>query len=94
MRSIKQTGAFKKDLKRELTGKYKFVLKEEFWDIVNLLANDLPLPEKYKDHLLAGNWQGHGECHIRNDLLLIYLKTEEGLLYLVRLGSHSEVLKK
>ena len=93
MRSIKQTSAFKKDLKRESSGKYKLILKEELWDIVNLLANDLPLPEIYNDHILIGNWKDHGECQIRRDFLLIYLKTTDNKLYLVRLGSHSEILK-
>ena len=69
------------------------VLKEELWAIVNMLANDIPLPAKYNDHLLTGNWKSHGECHIRQDFLLIYLKTDDNNLYLVRLGSHSEVLK-
>ena len=33
-------------------------------DVVNLLAAGDSLPEKYKDHQLAGNWNGHRECHI------------------------------
>ena len=93
MRLIKQTGVFKKDLKRESSGRYRLVLKEEFWTIVNLLANDSPLPAKYNDHVLTGNWKGHGECHIRHDFLFVYLKTVDNKLFLVRLGSHSEVLK-
>jgi len=93
MRFVKQTHAFKKDLKRESFGRFKMILKEELWDIVNTLAKDIPLPAKYNDHALTGNWKDHRECHIRQDFLLIYLKTDENILYLVRLGSHSEVLK-
>ncbi|MBI6311961.1 type II toxin-antitoxin system mRNA interferase toxin, RelE/StbE family, partial [Proteus mirabilis] len=40
------------------------------------------------------NWVGHRDCHIKPDLVLIYKKTEEGellILKLVRLGSHSEL---
>ena len=69
------------------------ILKEEFWAIVNSLANDIPLPAKYNDHALTGNWKGHRECHVRQDYLLIYLKTDDNKLYLVRLGSHAEILK-
>jgi mRNA interferase YafQ len=52
------------------------------------------LPEKYRDHALVSNWVGHRDCHIKPDLVLIYKKTEEGellILKLVRLGSHSEL---
>ena len=43
---------------------------------------------------LVSNWVGHRDCHIKPDLVLIYKKTEEGellILKLFRLGSHSEL---
>lgn len=92
MRSIKQAAAFKRDLKRESKGKYRLVLKGEFEDIVVTLALDKPLAAKYRDHALIGNWAGCGECHVRGDLLLVYLKTDDNVLHLLRLGSHSELL--
>jgi mRNA interferase YafQ len=55
------------------------------------LASDIGLPEKYKNHLLAGEWSKHRACHIKPDFLLIYLKTDDNDLYLVRLGSHAEL---
>lgn len=62
--------------------------------VLELLQADEALPEKYRDHALVSNWVGHRDCHIKPDLVLIYKKTEEGellILKLVRLGSHSEL---
>ena len=43
-------------------------------DVVNLLAADLPLPQRCGDHPLVGEWKDHRDCHIRPDLVLIYRK--------------------
>ena len=91
MRKTKQTAAFKKDLKRESRGEHRRVLQEEFVGVVNQLALDRKLPPKYNDHELTGDWIGHRECHVKPDLLLVYLKTDDDTLHLVRLGSHSEL---
>lgn len=56
-----------------------------------LLLNDLPLPEKNRDHDLTGNWVDYRECHLKPDLLLIYKKVDSEVLRLARLGSHSEL---
>ncbi|MGP1604344.1 MAG: type II toxin-antitoxin system mRNA interferase toxin, RelE/StbE family [Treponema sp.] len=37
------------------------------------------LPEEKRDHLLAGNYKGYRECHVRPDLLLIYKIKEKDL---------------
>jgi mRNA interferase YafQ len=55
------------------------------------LANDRPLEPKHRDHDLSGDWSGYRECHVKPDLLLIYRKTDQDLLRLARLGSHSEL---
>ena len=90
MRTTKQTGQFKRDLKRESRGPYRKSLQEDFVALVELLAADQVLDQKYLDHLLSGDWIDHRDCHIKPDLVLIYRKTE-GVLQLVRLGSHSEL---
>ncbi|CWW74780.1 type II toxin-antitoxin system YafQ family toxin [Haemophilus influenzae] len=54
------------------------------------LLNSLPLPEKYKDHALTGNWKGWRDCHIKNDLVLIY-KIVGDEIRLARLNTHSEI---
>ncbi|KXW57066.1 type II toxin-antitoxin system YafQ family toxin [Ferrovum myxofaciens] len=91
MRKIEQTGQFRRDYKREAKGLHRKVLAEELKTALSLLANDRPMPERYFDHPLVGNWNDHRDCHIRPDLVLIYRKPDEGRLQLVRLGSHSEL---
>jgi len=91
MRSVKQSSAFKKDLKREKKGINRHAIREEFMDIVTALAADKSLPQKYRDHVLVDNWSECGECRIRSNLLLIYKKTGDNVLHLLRLGSHSEL---
>lgn len=95
MRTIKYTSAFKKDYKREKKGQHRNTVDTELQTVLELLQADEPLPEKYHDHALVSNWVGHRDCHIKPDLVLIYKKTEEGellILKLVRLGSHSELV--
>ena len=60
--------------------------------VIDMLANEQPLPEKYKDHALTGDWKGFRECHIQPDWLLIYeINNNELILYLTRTGSHSDL---
>ncbi len=59
--------------------------------IVAMLADDKPLAARHHDHPLVGEWRDHRDCHIKPDLVLIYRKTDENTLDLVRLGSHSEL---
>ncbi len=62
-------------------------------EIINRLANDEILEEKYHDHKLQGNWIGFRECHVKPDLLLIYEKDGDLLiLTAARSGSHSELI--
>ena len=55
------------------------------------MAADKPMPRRYFDHPLVGEWNDYRDCHIRPDLVLIYRKPDVGSLELVRLGSHSEL---
>lgn len=60
--------------------------------VVRLLAGDVALPPRNRDHALTGNWRGYRECHIGPDWLLVYSKDEGSLkLVLVRTGSHSKL---
>lgn len=88
---IKFTSRFKKDLK-QVKKQGKDIKK--LLDIVEKLANDESLDEKYRDHSLAGNYKGTREYHIESDFLLIYEKFNETLvLTLIRTGSHSDLFK-
>jgi mRNA interferase YafQ len=91
MRAIKHTSRFKRDYRREKSGVLGKKLDALLMEAVNLLAADEPLPQRYVDHPLAGEWNDHRDCHIRPDLVLIYRKPDEENLELVRLGSHSEL---
>ena len=91
MRTIERTNQFKRDYKRELKGQHRATLNEDFIDAVKLLVNDLPMPERYRDHALTGGWKDFRDCHIKPDLVLIYNKPDDKHLRLVRIGSHSEL---
>jgi mRNA interferase YafQ len=91
MRELKYTTRFKRDYRREKSGPYSKKLDALLMEVVNLLADDTPLPHRNFDHLLSGEWNDHHDCHIRPDLVLIYRKPDNESLELVRLGSHSEL---
>ncbi|WP_418538242.1 type II toxin-antitoxin system YafQ family toxin [Gemmiger sp.] len=89
MLTIKYQAAFKKDYKRIVKRGYDMRLLEK---VIELLANQKPLPEKNRDHQLSGDYTGCRECHITPDWLLIYeVADEELILYLTRTGSHSDL---
>ncbi|QTO01030.1 type II toxin-antitoxin system YafQ family toxin [Aggregatibacter sp. 2125159857] len=88
---ISFTKDYKRDLKR-LANQPEILLSTEMIDVMHHLLNGKNLPEKYKDHALSGNWKGFRDCHIKNDLVLIYHVNNEGLT-LVRLNTHSEVFR-
>jgi mRNA interferase YafQ len=86
MYPIQTTKLFEKDIKKAKK-RGKDLQKLRF--VINELAKGKPLPLKYKDHRLVGNYIGFKECHIEPDWLLIY-KIEEHVLYLARTGTHSD----
>lgn len=86
---VRFTTHFKKDLKLAIKqGKDS----EKLFAVVGRLANGERLPEKYKDHALTGDWNGHRECHIQPDWLLIYrIEDDMLILTLARTGTHSDL---
>jgi len=91
MRIVKYTSRFKRDYRREQSGPLGKKLNKLLMGVVNMLAEDSPLPRRHFDHQLSGQWSDHRDCHIRPDLVLIYRKPDDTSLELVRLGSHSEL---
>jgi mRNA interferase YafQ len=61
-------------------------------DVIFKLLNDVELDYKYKDHQLKGSLKEYRECHIKPDLLLMYIIIDD-VLELVNIGSHSEIFK-
>jgi mRNA interferase YafQ len=78
---------FRRDVKlAERRGKDMTKLRE----LILLLIEGEPLPPRYKDHSLGGDWKHHRDCHIEPDWLLLY-KIDGADLYLVRTGTHSDL---
>lgn len=91
MREIRYTARFKRDYKREKSGRHSKIIDAALMEVVNLLAADIQLPPNNVDHPLIGEWSDHRDCHIKPDLILIYRKPDDEHLDLVRLGSHSQL---
>jgi len=89
MLKVRYCARFKKDFKIVQKRGYQISLLEE---IISLLCDEKPLPQKNNDHPLSGNYSGFRECHITPDWLLIY-KIERDILTLslARTGTHSEL---
>ena len=91
MRAIERTTQFKRDYRREMKGRRRAALEAALRTVLRALASDTPLPQKYRDHSLSGEWSGFRDCHVKPDLVLIYEKPDTETSRVVRLGSHSEL---
>lgn len=91
MYKILVTNKFKKDLKKAVRQQKNI---KQFEIISKLLEQGKLLPQKNKDHVLIGNWNGYRECHIEPDWLLIYKIDEDNkTIEYSRIGSHSDLFK-
>lgn len=90
MREIFYSSQFKKDLKKVISQGKNI---EELDSVIKLLQQDIPLPAKYNDHPLKGEFKGARDCHINPDWILIYRKPKKDLqiISLIRTGSHSDL---
>ena len=89
MLTLKTTAQYRKDRKRAIKSGLPMHLLNE---VLTMLATGKPLPQKYNDHALKGDYKGHRECHIQPDWLLIYTINQGDLiLTATRTGSHSEL---
>ena len=87
MKIIEQTTSFKRDFKKYYKDEK---IKQILNDVLLKLCNNMPLDNKYKNHLLKGIYLGYCDCHILHDLVLIYELTTFKVS-LIRIGSHSEL---
>lgn len=86
---IKPTSRFEKDLKRATKRGHDLKLLQK---VVDTLATGKPLPTKYRDHALKGDYAGCRECHIQPDWLLIYqINNNILVLTLLHTGTHSDL---
>lgn len=87
MREIVSTSQFKRDYKKRSR---ESGLDDLLTTVIDKLVVGDPLPSKFRDHTLKGGYAGCRECHLKPDLLLIYVQTGDELR-LIRLGSHSDL---
>ena len=87
--ALRKTSQFEKDVKRMAK---RGMPIQELTNVIDLLLEQTPLPEKYRDHPLVGIYTGFRECHIRPDWLLIYtIHNERLILTCMRTGTHSDL---
>jgi len=84
------TKKFKKSLKRlERSGNFDFNETEK---VMQNLIDGQKLESRHQDHFLGGEYKGYRECHIKNDLILIYeIDKEKSLITFIDIGSHAEL---
>jgi mRNA interferase YafQ len=87
MLELHYTSQMKRDLRLAKKRRKDF---KKLGVITDLLQVGKPLPERYRNHKLAGKYKDHWECHIEPDWLLIYLLSSRAVT-LVRTGTHSEL---
>ena len=59
---------------------------------ITMLIDGQVLPANYFDHQLQGDFKEYRECHIRDDLLLMYRKDEKAqIIVLSDIGSHTQL---
>lgn len=83
--------SFLKDWKR-LTHSGRHDLNRLKQAMLLLIANDAPLGPEWFDHVLAGDWADHRECHVGGDFLLIY-QVDGNQINFVRAGSHADLFE-
>jgi mRNA interferase YafQ len=89
MKDLRLTTRFRRDLKRI---KRRGLDLDRLEGVIEALRDDQPLPPRYRDHVLAGEWQDNRECHVAPDWLLIYQTTDDEVI-LVRTGSHADLFE-
>jgi mRNA interferase YafQ len=88
---VEYTNQFRKDMKRlskRSSDQYQAV--KHFIDKY-FVNGDGRIPINYKPHKLSGNYKSHWECHIKSDLLLVWLSRNNNTVIIVRCGTHPDL---
>ena len=89
MRNPVKGAQFRRDVKlAQRRGKDMAKLRE----VILLLIEGGPLPPRYTDHPLSGDWKHFRDCHLEPDWLLIY-KVDRDHLYCPHRNAFGSVLK-
>lgn len=87
------TTKFRKDLKKVKNNRKDFESAALVLKTLELNGVEA-IPTSMKPHKLSGEYNDNWECHIKPDLLIIWIQIEEpGIIKLVRIGSHSDLFK-
>ena len=90
--SVRETGRFKRSLRRCRKRGYS---ENNLSKVIDFLAGSGQLPQKFLKHSLGGLFNRHLECHLSNDLLLVWEQdNDRQLITLVDIGTHSELFDK
>lgn len=86
---LKDSKKLKNNGQKKLYDKFKSV-------VALILTQDLKtqklLVEKYKDHVLEGEWNGYRELHVKDDFLIVYkVDHTKRCIFFVRAGTHSNI---
>ncbi|MCL6267125.1 type II toxin-antitoxin system YafQ family toxin [Flagellimonas myxillae] len=93
MYQLVPTTQFKKDLKKVKNNEKDFKLTTAVLKALQLKGVK-GIPQKIKPHKLSGRYSDNWECHIKPDLLIIWIQIESPkVIKLVRIGSHSDLFK-
>jgi len=88
MKILRFSTQYKKDFKRYRRQPEKLQI---LLNVFRMLENEEELPKEFKPHKLKGQYKGCMECHIDDDLLLIWFDEVGEFIYILRLGTHSEL---
>ena len=87
------TSQFRKDLKKLKTRKKDFQRVSKVLTILQA-RGVRDIPASMRPHRLSGKYTDTWECHVRPDLLILWLQFEAPkTIHLVRVGSHSELFR-
>jgi len=89
---LQVTNQFKKSISLSYSRNFDLNLLLE---IISLLVQNKPLPQKNHAHQLKGQYVGVWECHIKPDWLLLWKEDRERLiLLLLNTSTHSDFIGK
>jgi len=86
---LKRHKFYRKDeLKTKLTDE-QYAKKIKY---LSLILNNEVLPSESLDHSLTGEYKNFREFHLSGDMLIIYT-VKDDILYLQRIGTHSQLFR-
>ena len=89
MRTPGYTKQFERDVKRMRKRGQDL---QKLGSVLSSLIAEEQLDERYRDHVLMGNYKGRRECHLEPDGLLVYKLASDEIVF-ERTGTHSDLFE-